>query len=265
MGYVPRRLLRFDPRLFERDVVKRRPHFRYLHYVGLGFWAGLRNYGPARLERLVNGLDPLYRYLCFDGYGFKVAFFDAPRDTRAMNKLELLAGYARHAAYQGAGRALWFRLMGRPDELWKQVLAAGAYAADAAAGVGLAAAFVNPDRLDLVRAFASEVPGPLQSHFHLGMCFALKARAIGDLEALERATSSLGAAVRAAIHASIRECDRVELVVRAEAASDGYRRWRQRVTSWMEEHIEYPLSAVRRVASHPATHLEERAETPSCA
>ena len=245
MGYAPRHLFHYDPAQFENRVVKRRPEYRYLHYVGLGFWSGMRDHSPRRLARIVEGLDPLHRYLCYDGYGFKYAFFDYRANPQALAKLERLEGYARNAAFQGVGRGFWFLYVDRPDVLIEHANRFGEYAKDIAAGAGLAAVFVYPDRLESARTLAGEMPAEWHDHFHLGMCFGLKARSINDVDQFERDTAGLNASVREAVLASVRECDRVELQVRAEADQDGYRCWRGRVTAWMAEHVQYPLAGVR--------------------
>jgi len=248
MGYTLRRLFVFSPEAFERDVVKRRPEFRYLYYVGLGFWSGMRNHAARKVEALTARLDPMHRFLCFDGYGFKVAFFDHPKDESALRLLDAFGGYARSAAYQGVGRAFWFRFMDDPERFVAQGRSLGENAADVAAGAGLAAVFVNPDRFEFAQTWASKMPAEWQSPFHLGMCFALKARSINDLDQFEVDVARLPGAVQGAVWASIRECDRVELLVRSEKRPDGYREWRSRVARWMDEHIEYPIRAVRSTA-----------------
>jgi len=242
MGYTPRHLFRYDPREFEARIVRPRPEFRYLYYVGLGFWSGMRNHDARRIERVADGLDPLHRFLCFDGYGFKHAFFDYPRDASLLRRLDLLSGYARNAAYQGVGRAFYFLFMDRPDVLIERIRALGRHAADVASGLGLAAVFINPDRLDRARELARMLPAEWQAQFHLGMCFGLKARAINDLDQFDRDIATQSPAVQAAIRASIRECDRIELLVRADGESDPYRRWRERVADWMCANIEYPIA-----------------------
>ncbi len=255
MGWTARRLMRYDAGQFEREIVKPRPEFRYLYYVGLGFWSGIRNHSPLRLQRIVEGLDPLHRYLCFDGYGFKHAFFDYLKggtDKPCLSVLDVLPGYARNAAYQGVGRAFWFLFMDEPQTFIAHAAKLGEYAADVAAGAGLASVFVNPDRLEVARRFARAMPADWQPHFHLGMCFALKARSINDVEQFERDMEGLDRSVQDAVWASVRECDRVELLVRAERRADGYAEWRTRVTEWMTRNIEYPLAAVRRARSSTA-------------
>jgi|CXWL01.1.fsa_nt_gi hypothetical protein len=241
MGYTLRRLFRYDPADFESHIVKPRPEFRYLYYVGLGFWSGMRNHSAKRVAQIVAGLDPLHHFLCFDGYGFKRAFFDYPRDPDALSNLDSFEGYARNAAYQGAGRALHFLFMGRPDLVIERIAALGPYAGDVAAGVGLAAAFVNPDRLTPEFELGRRMPQEWQPHFHLGLCFGLKARSINDLDEFDRNLALQPLATQDAIRASIRECDRIELLVRADGGPDGYRRWRERVTDWMTVNIEFPL------------------------
>ncbi len=252
MGYTLRGLFAYSPAAFEADIVRPRPEFRYLHYVGLGFWSGMRGHDAERLAGVTKGLDPLHGYLCYDGYGFKHAFFDYPKDETVLRKLETLEGYARNAAYQGVGRALWFRFMDRPDLFVEHVSRMGVHAVDAAAGSGLAAVFVNPDRLEIARAWGAKMPVEWQPHVHLGMCFGLKARSINNVEQFEHDTANLDSKVKDAVFSSIRECDRIELLVRAERGEDGYRQWRARVTQWMVEHIEYPLAGVKCVAQPPS-------------
>ena len=48
MDYMLRHLFRFDPKDFEDQLVKHRPEYRYLYYVGLGF---CRKCKSIRLKR----------------------------------------------------------------------------------------------------------------------------------------------------------------------------------------------------------------------
>jgi hypothetical protein len=259
MGYTLHHLFRYDARAFERTVVNPKPEFRYLYYVGLGFWWGMRNVEPSRVEQLVQGLDPMHRYLCFDGYGFKVAFFDLPQNPGALKRLDAFTGYARNAAYQGVGRAVYFLHMDEPDALIARVSALGDHAPDAAAGVGLAMSFVNPDRLDRAFAQAGQMPMNWHSHVHLGLCFGLKARSINHAEQFEADLARYDEAVQLAVRFAIRECDRVELLTRADGQADGYRRWREAVTSWLERHTQYPMARVNRVSHSGAKPLPRSA------
>src|SRR3990167_6209200 len=52
MGHTLRRLFFYSPTAFEGDVVRPRPEFRYLYYVGLGFWSGMRNHDAHRLTEV---------------------------------------------------------------------------------------------------------------------------------------------------------------------------------------------------------------------
>ncbi|MFQ5589853.1 MAG: DUF1702 family protein [Phycisphaerae bacterium] len=250
MGYTLRHLFRYDAGRFEGELVQQRPQYRYLYYVGLGFWSGMRRHSPQQLLRITQDLDPLHRYLCYDGYGFKHAFFDFPRGRGqdGLAPLNELDGYARNAAYQGVGRAMWFLFGGRPELLIRHIANLDEQAADAAAGVGLAAVFVNPDQLEVARELGRKLPKAWHGHFHLGMCFALKARSLNDLDQFERDMASLDPDIREAAYASIRECDRVELLVRADTESDGYGRWRDTVAAWMAENVEYPLNGLKKRA-----------------
>jgi len=245
MGYTPRRLFRYNAADFESCIVKPRPEYRYLYYVGLGFWSGMRNHSAAHVHQIVEGLDPLHSFLCFDGYGFKVAFFDYPKDRKSFRKLDAFEGYAQNAAYQGVGRALHFLFMGNLDMVIQHTAELGDHALDAAAGLGLAAAFINPDRLEREFELGRRLPADWQPHFHLGLCFGLKARSINDLDDFEQNLFRLPLPTQDAIRASIRECDRIELLIRADGQPDGYRRWREQVTQWMTDNIEFPMQRQR--------------------
>jgi hypothetical protein len=245
MGYTVRRLFRYDPVDFEKRFVPAHPNFRYLHYVGLGFWSGMRRHDSSRLARIVAGLDPLYAYLCYDGYGFKHAFFDYPRNPAGLDPLDSLGGYARNAAYQGVGRAFFFYFMQVPRLLIERLDQLGSYAPDAAAGVGLASVFVFPNQLEIACELAARLPWSWHDHVHLGMCFGLKARSLNDPIQFQRDVDRLPAGVRDAVQAAVEQCDRIEAEVRAERVEVGYRCWRERVTRWMASRIEYPLAGVR--------------------
>ena len=254
MGFTPRRLFRCRPAEFEALIVKPHPGMRYLSYVGLGFWAGMRDHAPERLADLVAGLDPLHGNLCYDGYGFKHGFFDYLRNPDVVWKFEAFAGYARSAAYQGVGRSFWFLFMGDHHTLIERIASLNDYAGDVVAGVGLAAVFVHPDRLEVALELGEELPDRWHDQYHLGMCFGLKARSITDPEQFERDLSRLGPEVREAVSASIRECDRIEQQVRTEGGAEGYRRWRGRVADWMASHVVFPLAGLKSSSPEPSRH-----------
>jgi len=242
MGHTLRHLFRYDAAGFEREIVRPNPEFRYLYYVGLGFWSGMRNHSSARVMKIAEDLDPMHRFLVFDGYGFKLAFFDHPQERSVLRRLDEFTGYARNAAYQGVGRAMYFRFMSEPELMMEEIRRLDDHAPDAAAGLGLAAVFVNPDRLHVAQELGRQVPRGWQPHFHLGMCFGLKARSINDVDAFERNMSLAPRAVAEAVGVAVRECDRVELLVRDEKRPDGYEQWRRRVTEWLVANVEYPMA-----------------------
>ena len=259
MGYSLRHLGRIEPEAFEATFVHAHPGYRYLYYVGLGFWSGMRNHDADHLGRIVDGLDPLHGYLCYDGYGFKQTFFAASNDPSPLRAVDRLSGYAKNAAYHGVGRALWFRSMPRADLLIDGLTALGEHATDAASGVGLASVFVNPDRLGEACELAVRLPPAWHDDFHLGMCFGLKARSINDPAQFEIDLSRLAPARQEAIRASIVACDRIERDVREKKL--GYRDWRVQVTDWMRQRIDYPLAGLRSTETQATPSLEIREAT----
>lgn len=244
MGYTPARLFRYDAVDFERTLPLKHTGFKYLHYVGLGFWSGMRGHTGAQLARITADLDPLYRYLCYDGYGFKHAFFDYPKGPAGLAPLNRLEGYARNAAYQGLGRAFFFHFMGDIPALIEHVERLDAHVLDAAGGIGLAAAFIFPDQIGYACELVAQLPPAWRADVHQGMCFGLKARSINHPEEFGRNLSGQSADMRECVRAALRACDRLEAEVRDDGAVDGYQRWRAWVRQWMEEHLRYPLAGL---------------------
>ena len=111
MGYLPRGYLYagFTAKNAEQDLLQMSPQFRYLYYVGLGFWFGARYRRRASaLLGLAPHLDPMYFPLCFDGLGFKLGFYDYSAGESLGRLLERCPAQHRDVAHQGAGRALFF-------------------------------------------------------------------------------------------------------------------------------------------------------------
>ncbi len=248
MGYPLRRLGMYSGEAFEAEVVRAFPQYRYLYYVGLGFWGGMRGFTPSRMCSLTRELDPLYRYLCYDGYGFKHGFF-GERQGKAVAPLMRLEGYARHAAFQGLGRSLYFHYMDAdPEVLVDRLRELNEYGADAASGVGLASVFINDEQLDVAIDLAARMDAAWQPAVQQGMCFGLKARCINDVERFENWMQNQPACRQEAVYTAIRECDRIELQVRDEGREDAYRQWRERLAFWMEAHVDYPLGPMKPAA-----------------
>jgi hypothetical protein len=185
MGYLPRGYLStgYTPANAERDLLAMDPAYRYLYYVGLGFWFGMRHpRRPESLRALEAVIDPLYYPLCYDGYGFKMAFFDHARDPRAIARLERCPAEHRPAIYQGFGRALFFVHM--DDEPGYRRLAAGVPAerrADIELGRSLATGFTGLDRpLRILQHLRSSADETELGARLTGVTWALTARAMND-------------------------------------------------------------------------------------
>ncbi len=188
---------------------------------------------------------PEHGVLCWDGYGFKLGFFDFAREPFWRTRLERLTGYDRNAAYQGLGRSLWFRFMGSPQDLIEIVQSLGPHARDTASGVGLAVAFTTVDRPQRGFAVLGQMPEDWHDDILVGMTFAYKARSIADPEYFETMMNTLENDRREAIGAAIKRCDAIETAVRADGGTDGYRRWRMGLRHWLGENIEYPFAKMK--------------------
>jgi hypothetical protein len=161
-----------------------------------------------------------------------------------------LEGYAACSAYQGVGRALWFYHMDDQPGLIASMRRLGPFAEHAAAGVGLASVFTLPDQLPWVFDTLGRMPSEWHSALSLGLCFGLKARATTDRGPFTAKVQSLPDSMAQAISASIEACDHCEELIRRDGLPDGYRRWREAVTAWLDKNVVSPMAAL-----NPATSL----------
>ena len=198
MGYLPRGYYTKDcsPEHAMADLLRMHPGFLYLYYVGLGFWFGFRHPGrPSRLERIAGHLDPLYFPLCYDGFGFKLGFFDFPRDPAAAARLERCPAERWPYAYQGFGRAMFFVYM--DDEAGFRELAGSPPLAERRAdlelGRALACGFTGVDRPETLLGFVAAARDEQELAARLtGVTWALTARRMNDPEYFERCIGPAG-------------------------------------------------------------------------
>lgn len=195
MGYLPRGYLGpgFGRAGAERDLLGMDPRFRYLYYVGLGFWYGFRHSrAPAKLAALAPHVAPLYYPLCFDGFGFKLGFFDDRARARAV--LERGPADQRYALYQGFGRALFFVHMEDDAGFLRDKQAAPEERRqDMEFGRSLAVAFTGVDRPQgIVRHLASARGEADLASRLLGVTWALTARELNDPAYFEECIARAG-------------------------------------------------------------------------
>lgn len=185
MGYLPRGWLdgRASARHAQADLLGMHPAYLYLYYVGLGFWHALRYpRRPESIEAMRDHLDPVLLPLCYDGFGFKVGFFDALRRPEARRVLERCPPGRRAAAEQGFGRALFF--VHRDDEpAFRRAADAmeGRHRLDLETGRSLALAFSGVDRPAAMAAHVAAAGDVSLRRARLtGVTWALAARAMTD-------------------------------------------------------------------------------------
>jgi len=167
--------------------------FRFLRYVGLGFWLGFRHGTRARcVDAAAAALaERGLRHLVHDGYGFQVGFFTLRKRPRVVESLRRFEGFARESAFNGVGRSLWFFYMDRPDV---GLLRARSFEGDALAvigGMGLAAAFTRIDQLAIAYAVADELQRAERAAFEKGIRIALYCRHANDRRLLDRCVDDL--------------------------------------------------------------------------
>lgn len=245
MGYPLRALWGFSPTRFEAAVVEPRAIYCYLHFVGLGFWSGMRKHDPRDIARMVSQVDPLHGMLCWDGYGFKHGFFDYDNRQKFLAGFQSLPDYAANVAHQGYGRSLWFRFMGDNPRLMDAVTETKTFAADTASGVGLASVFTMIDRLDRAFVAIQDAPEEWRTDIALGMTFAFKARQLSAPAEFDGWVSILDDDRINCIQDAIRECDAIEQRIRGGSNFNAYQTWRAELKTWLAENIDYPFVARR--------------------
>jgi hypothetical protein len=226
MGYLPRGALRsgVSRARAEADLLSMSPAYRHLYYVGLGFWFAMRSRRPAVLLAMRPHLDPMHYPLCFDGYGFKLAFYGDAARPGALERLEDAPEEFRPALYQGFGRALRFVFM--DDEAAYERLAEQAPAArraDLEFGRALALGFTRIDRPALLVQHAAAARDDAQRAARLaGLTWALTARRMNDEEYFTVCLAAAPPAARSLLDRLPRLCHE------AFAASSRYEEWQDR-------------------------------------
>jgi hypothetical protein len=191
MGYLPRAYFTADAGKdrVEADLLAMDPRFRYLYYVGLGFWFGFRHpRRPWAIEALGSHLDPFYSPLAYDGFGFKVGFFDFPERPAAREILDRAPVNRRPQIYQGFGRALFFVCM-EDEERYQRAKAAvpAEHRNDVESGRSLALAFTGLSRVGRILGHLTDASDGDELGFRLlGVAWALTAREMNDPEYFER-------------------------------------------------------------------------------
>jgi len=225
MGYVPRAYFTngVGRGRVEADLLEMDSRFRYLYYVGLGFWFGFRYPGrPAKLEDLAPYIDPFYFPLCYDGFGFKVGFFDFPGRPDSRKLIDKAPADRRAQAYQGFGRALFFVCMDDEDRFQRTKAEAPAeHRDDVESGRSLAVAFTGirrPERILLHLAGAAD-RDELGLRL-LGVTWALTAREMNDPDYFDRCLATLAPGKQALLRLLPQRCRE------ALEASSSYQEWR---------------------------------------
>lgn len=208
------------------------PH-TFLTYIGIGFAMSRL---PRPLWRNIlpdlegNPYHPTMSWLAVDGYGFDLAYFDAPRwiDGQRAPKPYPWEGapeYFPRAFDQGVGRALWFVHGARRDGVGAAV---GRFPRqrrpDLWSGVGLAAAFAggaDPGELRELLALSGEDA----AHLLQGAVFAAKARVFSGhvpehTETTVLALTGMGAEAAALL------ADEQSVEPRHGGAEPAYEEWR---------------------------------------
>ncbi len=226
MGYLPRRLLRSGPSRAraERDLLGMNSDFRYLYYVGLGFWFAMRSRRPSSLAALRPHLDPIYYPLCYDGFGFKVAFYEALSGREVRQRLDECPEAESGSLWQGFGRGLYFVWLDDPAGF--ESFRAGmpeARRLDLEFGRSLALGFTRVDRPSLLLEHVASAPDEEERSARLGgVTWALTARRMNDVEYFDRCVAKAppgGASLLATLPALCEEALR---------ASRSYLEWQSR-------------------------------------
>lgn len=229
MGYLPRGywMRGCTKENAERDLLGMAAEFRYLYFVGLGFWYGFRHKNrPEKLRDLAGHLDPLHAALAWDGFGFKIGFFDLDpgRWVSASRTLARCPEAEQPWAYQGFGRAAFFVFMD-DDAGFERIVAhlPPARRRDLEFGRSLARGFTGVDRPDLLVDWIAAAGGPaLRIERKLGITWALTARRMNDPAYFASCLARGSVAAREALAPLPDLCERAREGVRS------YGEWQER-------------------------------------
>lgn len=196
MGYLPRGYFTdgAGKAQVEAELLGMDPRFLYLYNVGLGFWFGFRHPSrPATLEALAPHVDPFYFPLCYDGYGFKVGFFDFPGRESSLGILDRAPANRRAEIYQGFGRSLHFVCMEDEDRFARAKAGVpAAYRDDVESGRSLAVAFTGINTPEaILRHLAAAADDHALALRLLGVTWALTAREMNDPDYFEQCLATL--------------------------------------------------------------------------
>lgn len=217
-------------------VVAVRPQFAHAAYFGMG-WCGALRFGKRVDDflRIVQEYDPWWRFLSLDGYGFKFGLIDFPRDRRGLAHLHAIPGYYRRAAFQGVGRALYLAFLSDRRGLI-EVLSEHApqHDLDMIEGAAFAAAYGHPDQPRRVLAFARAMPYEWRAGAHLGMTLGFRARAIVDVDYLDKGLAGLPRVHADTIHHAIAMAGAMEEQIRRDHRAGAYGLWREKLSQRMQ-------------------------------
>jgi hypothetical protein len=180
---------------------------------------------PGAIKKAIRHLHPVYQYLCYDGFGFKLGFFDYVKNPKVVRLAFKCHDYGVHVCHQGIGRSLWFVFMDAPERIfaefdtWEEE-----YRGDGYSGLGLAITFTNIDSLDFAFEFAKQIPEKYRSHYYQGMIFALAARHMNDKEYFDQQVSNLKSDRQTWIYEALAICD--DCFEKTKTLASPYKAWR---------------------------------------
>jgi len=200
MGYAPRGYIwgGHTAAEAERSLITMHPAYRYLYYVGLGFWHGIRHGRVSSLTSLQPHVDSIYFPLCYDGFGFKMGFYDYPRRPRlTLARLGSCPQEHLFALHQGFGRALYFVFMDdEPGLIRLREAFPAERRRDLEFGRSLALAFTRADQPEaLARHLTTSTEEYLTPRL-AGVTWALTAREMNDAGYFARCLGTASPATR---------------------------------------------------------------------
>jgi hypothetical protein len=213
----------------------------YMTHVGLGWAIARLPWVSRRINRCLEGFDPLLRWLAIDGFGFHHGYFYWQQYVRAHKRPADLSAYALRVFDQGLGRSLWFVECAEPLRISNTIASFSPDRhADLWSGVGLAAAYTgtaNRNQLETLRDESRD----FRWHLAQGAAFAAKARERAGNPTVH---TDLGCRVFCEIPAS----DAAQVVDQAmrelnadDEHANAYEVWRERI---------------RNLINHPAIEVE---------
>ncbi|MBG9794373.1 hypothetical protein ABD76_18410 [Paenibacillus dendritiformis] len=240
MGFGARSMLRPGKRgrTFERYICQLNPDHIYQYYVGLGWWLyTMYRFRPSPYQRWIRNMDPYYAPMLYDGVGFKAGLFDYGINPSLIHHLKCMGESPLRVGCQGYGRSLWFQcryeilpvlsiLANAPQEVRQDLMS----------GVGLAVAYSLFDNPERVQGICRVIPESYLASFKQGMAFGWEARKLQNGKYWDELTNTFDQAWSSKMEDGVKAVHLARELVGSSNPETHYIRWMDKTRQFMKNY-----------------------------